>query len=630
MPPTTQPQNKTKHPGLPDLPVIAQEATLSPGSRSGAKLQLKAKSKTECNAITKQVIALEADLLMQQQQARTMACQPPGPSQGKQPQAKSTMYRTRSSSGQEATGKGDQHSTRKWQPTSDEESEVVDKRKTWPRKKQKGSTGEEIPATTQTRKATDVQKMSKTVVGKSSGATKMDHSYTGAAGSGRATRSTIGSQVTIGSNMTEWTDAHTRSNPTGATTDNDTTGVDNDLNQENWGEIVSRRQPEATQLKSNATRVLDVSVMGREVDKDTMRLVVDEEENAESTSNPDGMLQARYKSSYGRLSDGDDANDAHTQVLHISSMLLSPCPSPFHLTPNSEPTSPLLHLKKPRPSRHDSVPVNMPVQTQWLKELSMRTSVNIRLLQIGDPGQDCDGHRVNNAQSDQEECSNNNNNHDNNHDDSSLPPVISHYVEQSRLNVRAFKKGPGHPLKAPRVGQPSQRVQKSGPLQNQASSALGCMQGLSHHAVEADEENFESELSEPCCKPQQKANKFRNEDLPGLPYTMAPFHDIIIPWWIFYFSSLNSPWKLANPLHITYVQKVWNETFLNIKCMVALRNEPIFALICSPVFLLSKFVLILLEVKQQTYDWHSELATHALKAVEAFFDWYEEVDTTDA
>ncbi|KAI6016822.1 hypothetical protein PISMIDRAFT_113163 [Pisolithus microcarpus 441] len=139
------------------------------------------------------------------------------------------------------------------------------------------------------------------------------------------------------------------------------------------------------------------------------------------------------------------------------------------------------------------------------------------------------------------------------------------------------------------------------------------MQGLGHCAVEADKENFESELSEPCCKPWQKARKFRNEDLPGLPYTMAPFHNIIIPHWIFYFSSLNSPWKLANPVHVTYIQKVWNETFLNVKCMVALCNKPIFAL-----------------VKQQTYDWHSELATRALKAVEVFFNWYEEVDTTDA
>ncbi|KAI5985263.1 hypothetical protein EDD15DRAFT_2374306 [Pisolithus albus] len=191
MPPTTRPQNKTKHPRLPDLPVIAQEATLPPGSGSGAKLQLKAKSRTECDTITKQVKAVEADLLTQWQQARSTARQPPGHSQGKQPWAKSTMYGTRLSSGQEATGKGDKSSTRKWQPTSEEESEVVDKRKTRPRKKQKGSTGEETPATTQTGKATDVQKTSKAVVGKSTRATKTDHSYAQMAGSGRATRSTM-------------------------------------------------------------------------------------------------------------------------------------------------------------------------------------------------------------------------------------------------------------------------------------------------------------------------------------------------------------------------------------------------------------------------------------------------------
>ncbi|KAI5996695.1 hypothetical protein EDD15DRAFT_2194887 [Pisolithus albus] len=383
MPPTTRPQNKTKHPGLPDLPVVAQEATLPPGSGSGAKLQLKAKSRNEHDTITKQVKAVEADLLTQWQQARSTARQPPGPSQ--------------------ATGKGDKSSTRKWQPTSEEESEVVDKRKTRPRKKQKGSTGEETPATTQTGKATDVQKTSKAVVGKSTRAAKTDHSYAQTAGSGRATRSTVGSQVIIGSNVTEQTDAHTRSNPTGASPDNDTTGVDNDLNRENRGEIVSRRQPEATWLKSNATRVPDVGTMGREVDEDAMSVVVDEEENAEcarpgtmshqngkgnspherashslrspfpvvglipnwcstahplstqsqpkpktsnskpgsqhriarSTSNPNGALQAGYKSSYGGLSDGDDANDVRAQVSHISSTLLSPRPSPFHLTPSA-------------------------------------------------------------------------------------------------------------------------------------------------------------------------------------------------------------------------------------------------------------------------------------------------------
>ncbi|KAI5985251.1 hypothetical protein EDD15DRAFT_2200712 [Pisolithus albus] len=347
---------------------------------------------------------------------------------------------------------------------------------------------------------------------------------------------------------------------------------------------------------------------------------------ARSTSNPDGALQAGYKSLYGGLGDGDDANDVRTQVSHISSMLLSPRPSPFHLTPNSEPTSLFLRLKKPRTSRPDSAPVNVPSLDAVVERVEHENEPEYQTAdedeQRIDKG-DCDGRRIDNARSDREQCSddNDNDNGDNDNDDPSLPPVISHHVKQSsakQLNARAFKQGPSQPLKpvvqvftrslthkVPRVGQPSQQVQKSGLLQNLASGAPGCAQGLGRHAVEADEENFESELSEPCRKPQQKACKFRNEDLPGLPYTMAPFCDIVIPHWIFYFSSLDSPWKLANPIHVTYIQKLWNETFPNVKCTVALRNEPIFALVHSPKFLLNKFVLILSEVKQWTYDWRT-------------------------
>ncbi|KAI6020316.1 hypothetical protein BKA83DRAFT_20391 [Pisolithus microcarpus] len=101
MPPTTRPQNKTKHPGLLDLPVVAPEATGPPGSRLRAKQ--KAKSKPEQDTVTRQVAALEADLLTQQQQARASARQPPRPPQDKQPRAQSTMYRTKVSSGPEGT-----------------------------------------------------------------------------------------------------------------------------------------------------------------------------------------------------------------------------------------------------------------------------------------------------------------------------------------------------------------------------------------------------------------------------------------------------------------------------------------------------------------------------------------------
>ncbi|KAI6099535.1 hypothetical protein EDD16DRAFT_1526720 [Pisolithus croceorrhizus] len=314
----------------------------------------------------------------------------------------------------------------------------------------------------------------------------------------------------------------------------------------------------------------------------------------------------------------------YTNGTHTSQNPFSPCALAFHLTPNSKPTLPLICLKKP--GSISSGHVNVESECGYLT--------------IG-----------NNVGSDQDECSDDNNNDDNDNDDNSsgnnsdapaLTCTTLHAMEQSGLDARVFKKGSSNSFKpvvrvfnhslthkVPSMEQPSQQVQKPGPSQNWASGAPSHIQGHSHHAVEADEENFESELSELCHKPQQKAHKFCNQDLLGLPYTMALFCNIVLPHWIFYFSLLGSPWKLANPLHVAYIQKLWAETFPNIKCMVALCNNPIFALACPLAFYLVT-ILIISEVKQHTYDWHSELATHALKAAKVFFDWYEEVDTTEA
>ena len=131
-------------------------------------------------------------------------------------------------------------------------------------------------------------------------------------------------------------------------------------------------------------------------------------------------------------------------------------------------------------------------------------------------------------------------------------------------------------------------------------------------------------------KPQskRKARRFRNEDLPGLPKTGAPFRDIVIPWWIFYFSALDSPWKLANSEHVTRVQKIWDQTFPDVPCTVALRDEPIFALVC--LFFCPTLILTHFRVKQRTYDWRRDLSLRALKAVEAFFDRYENFTTAAA
>jgi len=98
-------------------------------------------------------------------------------------------------------------------------------------------------------------------------------------------------------------------------------------------------------------------------------------------------------------------------------------------------------------------------------------------------------------------------------------------------------------------------------------------------AVE-DNNNLKSEVNEPRRKqPREKARTFCNEDLPGLPHTALPFSDLLMPRWFYYFFALDSPWKLTNPTYVAYVQRLWDQTFPKIKCVVALRNEPIFALV---------------------------------------------------
>ena len=80
MAPTTQPQNKGKHPGLPDLP---RQTTQSP-SKAKRKSNL-----VEHNTIVKEVTTLETELHTKQKQTRATAHQPPGPTQDKQPRSQS-------------------------------------------------------------------------------------------------------------------------------------------------------------------------------------------------------------------------------------------------------------------------------------------------------------------------------------------------------------------------------------------------------------------------------------------------------------------------------------------------------------------------------------------------------------
>ncbi|KAI6014200.1 hypothetical protein EDC04DRAFT_2609067 [Pisolithus marmoratus] len=409
--------------------------------------------------------------------------------------------------------KGGNRKTRKWQPMSGEESEAINERKSWPRKKQKGTTGERIPAAS-------VQKMSKTTA-------------VGARG-----------QVVTGSNMTEQIDTHTGSNPEAAmTVDNDTMGVDDNLNEENLGKVVSKTQLMVAQMKSNATKAPNVDAMGREVKRVATRMAVNNEEGGHvecarpsmvsqlngkgklipnwhltkvhlavptqsqpnsktsnsktrsqhhtdgSTSNPDGVPQEIF---IWGLDDGDDTNDSCAQVLYTSA---------FHLTLNSKPISPLLCLKKPGP--FSSGHVNVESECGHL-------TIDKHQISGGDGDCNYDGYRGDNMGSDQDECSDDDNDNDGNGNNGGTPalvPITSCGMEQSGNNVRALKKGPSNssnPVvrvfncslshKVPGMEQPSQQVWKPSPSQNWAVSALSHMQGHGHHAVEADKENFEGKL----------------------------------------------------------------------------------------------------------------------------------------
>ena len=177
----------------------------------------------------------------------------------------------------------------------------------------------------------------------------------------------------------------------------------------------------------------------------------------------------------------------------------------------------------------------------------------------------------------------------------------------------------------------NQQIRAGGSSQRRVPSTQSSKQ--QHHTIEDDEdEDLETELSdaESRHKPQskRKARKFRNEDLPGLPKTGAPFRDIVIPRWIFYFSALDSPWKLANSEHVTHVQKIWDQTFPDVPCMVALHDKPIFTLV--RLFFCPTLILTHFKDKQRTYDWRRDLSLHALKAIEAFFDRYENFTTAVA
>ena len=72
--------------------------------------------------------------------------------------------------------------------------------------------------------------------------------------------------------------------------------------------------------------------------------------------------------------------------------------------------------------------------------------------------------------------------------------------------------------------------------------------------------------------------KFRNEDLPGLPGSMAVWHEVFLPRWFQYLSTIDNIWKLDHPEHVVVAQAIWDRK-VKVKHVVAARGEPVFFLV---------------------------------------------------
>ena len=125
-----------------------------------------------------------------------------------------------------------------------------------------------------------------------------------------------------------------------------------------------------------------------------------------------------------------------------------------------------------------------------------------------------------------------------------------------------------------------------------------------------------------------RARKFRNEDLPGLPGSMAAWREVFLPRWFQYLSTINDVWKLDHPDHVTIAQAIWDRK-VKFKHVISARDEPVFFLV-SHLLILAITDLVRFQLKQRTYEWRGEMGDRAEKAVQAFFDRYVELDSPAA
>ena len=125
-----------------------------------------------------------------------------------------------------------------------------------------------------------------------------------------------------------------------------------------------------------------------------------------------------------------------------------------------------------------------------------------------------------------------------------------------------------------------------------------------------------------------RVRKFRNEDLPGLPRSMAAWCKVFLPCWFQYLSTINDVWKLDHPDHITIAQVIWDRK-VKFKHVISACDEPVFFLV-SHLLILAITDLVHFQLKQRMYEWRGEMGDRAEKAVQAFFDHYVELDSPAA
>ncbi|KIK72749.1 hypothetical protein PAXRUDRAFT_29292, partial [Paxillus rubicundulus Ve08.2h10] len=145
--------------------------------------------------------------------------------------------------------------------------------------------------------------------------------------------------------------------------------------------------------------------------------------------------------------------------------------------------------------------------------------------------------------------------------------------DRPRLSSKSFKQK-GKPHKPPVKSQPSRPKQ---PARKEHHATSICDRGICGRPVLDSIDNMDLSDSVTAAPKCEKAKKYKNEDLPGLPHTMKWWKAFLVPQFQDYTVTLDNPWEIADT--ITYAQKLWDANFPKIKHTVCYKNDPVFYLV---------------------------------------------------